>query len=158
MIIKVQLNSLSAKKIQQPEKLPTGDVSSVEYIATNKKNCIFITLPDSTKYTKPSVAHARVAPVVWNKGTSEERTMLTLDWVHVPLRDRDKGIGKKLIQATLSWMCDNKIPFLVFDNYAQGFWASVTKNFPKLVVWPKGYSKRIGILRQSSSVDTSDIF
>lgn len=84
--------------------------------------------------------------MLWNKGTDEEGPKPTLQYLSVPVRKQNKGIGKILFGITLGYMRHSNLDYLVFDNFDKGFWDSVKKRYPHNVEFPKPYKKRLGIV------------
>lgn len=104
---------------------------------------------------KPAkVPHVRlVLDLVWNKGTAAEKSIPTLDWLWVPPKNRGDGLGVKLVQLTLDYLKTRKIPYLVFDNYEQGFWEAMERRLPKQIRFPKKLRGKIGYLGNSIPAD-----
>lgn len=70
-----------------------------------------------------------------------------LDRIYVPDSSRGRGIGFKLLDATLDYMRSEGLSELYFQNFNVGFWDAAADVYPKNVSFKDDTKKRIGILK-----------
>lgn len=105
------------------------------------------------------VPYALVGPMVWNRGTDMEKTLMTLHMIRVPAKMRGQGVGGQLLADVIAWMRANSVKTLAFDNFDEDFWLSAAKKFPKNVVMSKRHRGRsyVGIVRSRANVNVEGL-
>jgi hypothetical protein len=66
---------------------------------------------------------------IWDENTKDELIMPCLEWISVPLKDREKGIGETLFLMLRKYQLDNNIPMIWGQNYNKSFWKHMMKKY-----------------------------
>lgn len=89
---------------------------------------------DLTKLHKTNSYAKLDLTYVWDKGTEEEQAIPTLTMIKVLKKRLGKGDGALLVSEVLKYQRSKKIPYLIFDDYSNGFWQHMKKKLPDNVL------------------------
>lgn len=132
-----------------------SDSSMSEYSTVKIDKSIYLylnTLPPDNLKKLTSIRKVPYAKLTldfkWDAGTEDEQTIPNLEFLKVPTQMQGKGIGEKLVLATLDFMRDQRIAFFMFNNMNDDFWKRFSKKYKGTVTFSKPHKGMIAYLHQ----------